>query len=88
MLGRAGRNHGCLSTAAGRVLGHVFPADADRFTRTAADAGRSRIVAGIHYPFDVEAGEAIGERVAAAAITRHPDMLARLTATVVGDSGR
>lgn len=81
-------NHSCLSTAAGRVLAHFFPADASRFARTASDAGRSRILAGIHYRFDVEAGETIGEQVAAAAIARHTEMLARLTGTVVGDSRR
>lgn len=81
-------NHACLSTAAGRVLAHFFPAESDRFARNASDAGRSRILGGIHYRFDVEAGEVIGERVAAAAITRHRQTLARLTGTVIGDSRR
>jgi len=81
-------NHACLSTAAGRVLAHFFARESGRFAHAASEAGRSRIVAGIHYRFDVEAAEVIGERVAAAAITRHMEMLARLTGTTVGQLHR
>jgi membrane-associated phospholipid phosphatase len=43
----------------------------------AGEAGESRIYAGIHYRFDVDAGSEIGRQVAAAAAARHRDMLAR-----------
>jgi hypothetical protein len=76
-------NHSCLSTAAGRVLGHFFPAERDRLRQVAEEAGISRIYAGIHYRFDVETGETIGRSVAAAAAAGHEDSLARLTRTVV-----
>lgn len=72
-------NHSCLSTAAAQVLAHFFPAQAGRVTQEAQEAGLSRIYAGIHYRFDVEAGEEIGRGVARAAIARHPQMLARFT---------
>lgn len=72
-------NHSCLSTAAGQVLAFFFPAERGRLAQAASEAGLSRIYAGIHYRFDVEAGESIGRKVAEMAIARHAEMLARLT---------
>ncbi len=37
----------------------------------------SHICAGLHYRFDVEAGEEIGRKIGAAAIARHPQTLAQ-----------
>jgi hypothetical protein len=76
-------NHSCISTSAALVLAHFFPQDRRRLEAFATEAGVSRIYAGLHYRFDVEAGEAIGRQVAAVAVTRHNDMLARWTQTVV-----
>jgi hypothetical protein len=76
-------NHSCLSTTAGMVLAHFFPSERSRFEKAANEAGLSRIYAGIHYRFDIDAGEEIGRKVAALAITRQEDMLARWTQTVV-----
>ena len=76
-------NHSCVSTAAALVLAHFFPNDGERLERIAAEAGISRIYAGLHYRFDVDAGEEIGRRIAAVAVARHVDMLARWTRTVV-----
>ncbi|MNC94137.1 hypothetical protein D3C83_109180 [compost metagenome] len=45
----------------------------------ATEAGVSRIYAGLHYRFDVEAGEDIGRKVANVAIARHAQMLAKWT---------
>lgn len=70
-------NHSCLSTAAGEVLAHFFPQEEGRLRATSVQAGLSRIYAGIHYRFDVEAGEDIGRQVAEVAIRRHPQVLAR-----------
>jgi PAP2 superfamily len=76
-------NHSCLSTAAGMVLAHFFPSERSRLEKAANEAGLSRIYAGIHYRFDIDAGEEIGRKVAALAAARHEDMLARWTQTTV-----
>jgi hypothetical protein len=70
-------NHACVSTAAALVLAHFFPQARAELEATAAEAGLSRIYAGIHYRFDVDAGEGIGRNVAAAAIAGYPQMLAQ-----------
>lgn len=72
-------NHSCLSTAAGQVLAHFFPQERPHMERIATEAGVSRIYAGLHYRFDVEAGDDIGRKVANAAIARHAQMLAKWT---------
>jgi PAP2 superfamily len=77
-------NHSCLSTAAAFVLSHFFPQNNERFKGIATEAGLSRIYAGLHYRFDVEAGEDIGRKVAAAAIARYAEMLARWNKTLLG----
>jgi len=56
--------HSCASAAAGTVLGHLFPDRAAQLDARVSDAGLSRIHAGIHYRFDIDAGEAIGASVA------------------------
>jgi hypothetical protein len=72
-------NHSCLSTAAGQVLAHFFPQERPRMESIATEAGVSRIYAGLHYRFDVEAGDDIGRKVANVAIARHAQMLAKWT---------
>jgi hypothetical protein len=72
-------NHACVSTSAGLVLAHFFPQARSDLQATASEAGLSRIYAGIHYRFDVEAGEEIGRKVAAEAIARHSQMLSKWT---------
>jgi membrane-associated phospholipid phosphatase len=62
--------HGCLSTAAATVLAKVFPRDGERLLALAKEAGEARIWAGIHYRFDVEAGEALGRKVADKVLVR------------------
>lgn len=76
-------NHSCLSTAAALVLAHFYPRERPQMESIAAEAGASRIYAGLHYRFDVTAGEDIGRKVADAALARHEDMLARLTRTLL-----
>lgn len=76
-------NHSCISTAAALVLAHFFPGDRARLETIATEAGVSRIYAGLHYRFDVTAGEDIGRKVSAAAVARYGDMLARWTRTLL-----
>ncbi|MDB5235852.1 MAG: PA-phosphatase [Hymenobacter sp.] len=62
--------HAVAAGAASAVLAYLFPAKADSLKQLAADAGRSRILAGVAYPSDVEAGYDLGQRVAAAVMER------------------
>jgi membrane-associated phospholipid phosphatase len=55
--------HGCFSTAAATVLAAVFPNDRDRLLAIGKEAAEARIWAGIHYRFDIDAGQEIGRRV-------------------------
>lgn len=56
--------HSCLSMAATGVLARAFPEDAARFAELGRRAGEARIAAGIHFRFDIDAGNAIGQGVA------------------------
>ncbi len=76
-------NHSCISTAASQVLAHFFPGERAHLEAVATEAGLSRIYAGLHYRFDVTAGEDIGRSVAAVALARHEEALARLTRTLL-----
>lgn len=62
--------HAVAAGAASAVLGYVFPEDADRFMTLAREAGHSRLLAGVAYPSDVEAGLALGRNVADRVIAR------------------
>jgi len=55
--------HGCYSTAAATVLAAVFPQDRERLLALGKEAAEARVWAGIHYRFDIEAGQMIGEKV-------------------------
>lgn len=68
-------NHSCISTTAALVLSHFFPQAGPQLHGIASEAGLSRIYAGLHFRFDVEAGEEIGRKVASVAIARHPHLL-------------
>lgn len=62
--------HSCSSSAASRVLTHFFPERAAELASQVGDAGFSRILAGIHYRFDITAGQTIGTAAAELAIDR------------------
>jgi membrane-associated phospholipid phosphatase len=63
--------HSCVSAAAGRVLAQFFPSHTTELNNMVADAGLSRILAGIHYRFDVTAGQVLGRSVANWVIARN-----------------
>ena len=50
------------------VLAHLFPDRAAYYRAKADKASVSRVLAGIHYRFDIDAGAAIGRAVAALAL--------------------
>jgi hypothetical protein len=60
--------HSCVSSAAATVIGHLFPAEASDVNAQVVDAGLSRIYAGIHYKFDITAGQDLGIAVGQLAI--------------------
>ncbi len=62
--------HGCLSTAAATVLASVFPRDRDRLLALGKEAAEARVWAGIHYRFDIDAGQEIGRKVAEKTLER------------------
>jgi PAP2 superfamily len=55
--------HACLSTAAVTVLARAFPMDREALLALGKEASEARIWAGIHYRFDIDAGQALGRAV-------------------------
>ena len=60
--------HSCLSGAAVTVLESWFPAEQPVLHAEMVEAGMSRIYGGLHYAFDVSAGQALGRATALNAI--------------------
>ena len=56
--------HSCISSSAGAVLGAFFPEQRKQLDAMVTEAGLSRIYGGIHYWFDLEAGQRLGRSVA------------------------
>jgi membrane-associated phospholipid phosphatase len=56
--------HSCVSAAAAAVLEHFFPEKKQTLDAQVAEAGMSRVYAGIHYIMDIEAGQGLGRSVA------------------------
>ena len=68
--------HSCSSGALAGVLAAVFPSEARRLAAVAEESSLSRLYAGIHYRFDMEAGLALGRAVAAKALAADLDEVA------------
>lgn len=60
--------HSAFSWAAARVLGACLPARAAEFDALAGEASLSRLYGGLHWRFDLDAGQAAGEAAAAAVL--------------------
>jgi membrane-associated phospholipid phosphatase len=60
--------HATLFAAGAAVLGHLLPAEQPALDSLAREATMSRLRAGVHYPFDNEAGARLGRQVAGAAL--------------------
>jgi len=70
--------HSCISGAMTGVLAGIFPEARDELEAVAAEASLSRLYAGIHYRFDMEAGLALGRAVAALALAKDLSTVAPL----------
>ena len=68
--------HSCSSGALSGVLAATFPSEARRLAVVAEESSLSRLYAGIHYRFDMEAGLALGRAVAAKAVATDLDDVA------------
>jgi len=55
--------HSCVSAAAATVLGHLFPERRSEVETWVTEGGLSRMYAGIHYRFDIDAGRELGVAV-------------------------
>ena len=64
--------HSCLSSAAAGVIAGLFPSAKTVVDAKVAEAGEARIFAGLHFRFDVTAGQELGYKIAALALTRVP----------------
>ena len=60
--------HSCNTASYAAVLGHAFPTAVDRLADYVTRAGLSRMYGGLHYRFDITAGQKMGADVAAWAI--------------------
>lgn len=60
--------HSTQSAAAAEVFAYLFPDMAEYYHAKAQEASRSRVLAGIHYRFDIEIGESLGAKVGQAAV--------------------
>ena len=56
--------HSCVSSSAAEVLGTFFPEQRADLQAMVTEAGLSRMYGGIHYRFDIVAGQALGRNVA------------------------
>jgi membrane-associated phospholipid phosphatase len=62
--------HAVAAGAASTILSYLFPDHAADFAAKAEKAAQSRLLAGVNYPSDVEAGLALGQAVAEQVIAR------------------
>ena len=60
--------HSTLSSAAAEVFAELFPDAAAHYRHKAEEASLSRVYAGVHYRFDILAGEELGRHVGQAVV--------------------
>jgi len=60
--------HSCITSGLMTVLADVFPSERERLEEIITQAGLSRMYGGLHYRFDIEAGQTIGRGAAALAL--------------------
>ena len=62
--------HSCLSASGASVISKFFPDKRAQLDAMVIEAGLSRMYGGIHYRFDIEAGQTLGRNVARFTIRR------------------
>jgi membrane-associated phospholipid phosphatase len=62
--------HSCATGAWLGVLGDAFPSERATLDGLGIEAALARIYAGLHYPFDTQAGQALGRAAARLALQR------------------
>lgn len=62
--------HSCIAASYAAVLSHAFPEEQARLEADVELAGLSRMYGGLHYRFDITAGQELGRRVAEWAIAQ------------------
>jgi membrane-associated phospholipid phosphatase len=62
--------HACLSFAVTKMMGYLFPRDAEMFAAVGEQAAESRLWAGIHYRSDIDSGRQLALAVAEKVIAR------------------
>jgi len=62
--------HSTFSGAAATILGYLLPENAAKYSAMAQEAGRSRLVGGIHFKTDCDAGLTVGNNVGQFAVLR------------------
>lgn len=60
--------HSCITSSMLTVLADAFPSERPLLDSLIQQAGLSRVYGGIHYPFDITAGQEIGRRAARLAL--------------------
>ncbi len=60
--------HSCVSSSGAEVISTFFPRQRAQLEAMVVEAGLSRMYGGIHYRFDIEAGQTLGRNVARFAI--------------------
>ena len=73
--------HACAGGAGSGALAGFFPAERDSLFAMGDQEGFSTVLSGVHFPFDVDAGLAIGRAIASQALRLHSrdELLALLT---------
>lgn len=72
--------HSCASASGAEILSTTFPDKRPELEAMVTEAGLSRMYAGIHYRFDIDAGAALGREVARFAIAADASGNSALTA--------
>jgi membrane-associated phospholipid phosphatase len=70
--------HACAGGAGSGVMALLFPAERDSLLAMGDEEGFTTVLAGVHYPFDVDDGLRIGRTIAAKAVALGDDGLLRL----------
>ena len=69
--------HTIYGTLMGTVLAHMLPEERDELYARITDYGHSRMIAGVHYRSDIDAGKVLGSAIAADEFAA--DVLSKMT---------